>query len=167
MGEPRISILASSRSRVGVDWILGASELECPVATDPAEIARALGGDGETRVVFCTYHSLGRVTAAQAEHGVPPVRPRHRGRGAPHHRRDHRRPKHQGPELGRPPGIPRRPSTVAVLSEKVNAVRMMHASDESVCSVGAHDEKVVRSACNPKSPLRACSGPRWDRLGPR
>ena len=48
------------------------SELECPVSTDPAEIARALEGDDATRVVFCTYHSLGRVTAAQAEHGVPP-----------------------------------------------------------------------------------------------
>ena len=37
------------------------SELECPVSTDPAEIARSLAGDGPTRVVFCTYHSLGRV----------------------------------------------------------------------------------------------------------
>ena len=48
------------------------SELECPVSTDPADIAHALGGDGPTRVVFCTYHSLGRVTDAQAEHGAPP-----------------------------------------------------------------------------------------------
>ena len=32
------------------------SELECPVSTDPAEIARSLRGDGPTRVVFCTYH---------------------------------------------------------------------------------------------------------------
>ena len=48
------------------------SELECPVSTDAAEIARSLAGDGATRVVFCTYHSLGRVTEAQALHGVPP-----------------------------------------------------------------------------------------------
>ncbi|MDE0661782.1 MAG: DEAD/DEAH box helicase family protein [Gammaproteobacteria bacterium] len=47
------------------------SELECPVSTDSAEIARALDGEGPTRVVFCTYHSLGRVTEAQAEHGAP------------------------------------------------------------------------------------------------
>ncbi|MXY57990.1 MAG: N-6 DNA methylase [Gammaproteobacteria bacterium] len=47
------------------------SELECPVSTDPAEIAYALAGEGPTRVVFCTYHSLGRVTEAQAEHGAP------------------------------------------------------------------------------------------------
>ena len=47
------------------------SELECPVSTDPVEIARSLGGDGPTRVVFCTYHSLGRVTEAQADHGAP------------------------------------------------------------------------------------------------
>ncbi len=47
------------------------SELECPVTTDPDEIADSLGGDGATRVVFCTYHSLGRVTEAQALHGAP------------------------------------------------------------------------------------------------
>ena len=47
------------------------SELECPVSTDPAEIARSLVDDGPTRVVFCTYHSLGRVTEAQAYHGAP------------------------------------------------------------------------------------------------
>ena len=44
------------------------SELECPVSTDPAEIARLLCSDGPTRVVFCTYHSLRRVTEAQADH---------------------------------------------------------------------------------------------------
>ncbi len=49
------------------------SELECPVTTDPVEIARSLDGHGDagTRVVFCTYHSLGRVTEAQALHGAP------------------------------------------------------------------------------------------------
>ena len=48
------------------------SELECPVSTEPADIAHALDGEGPTRVVFCTYHSLGRVTEAQSEHGAPP-----------------------------------------------------------------------------------------------
>ena len=47
------------------------SELECPVTTDPIEIARSLAEDGLTRVVFCTYHSLGRVTEAQADHSAP------------------------------------------------------------------------------------------------
>ena len=47
------------------------SELECPVTTNPAEIAQALAGVGPTRVVFCTYHSLGRVTEAQEEHEAP------------------------------------------------------------------------------------------------
>ena len=41
------------------------------MTTDPAEIARSLDGIGATRVVFCTYHSLGRVTEAQALHGAP------------------------------------------------------------------------------------------------
>ena len=44
------------------------SELECPVTTDPAAIAIALDGDGPTRVVFCTYQSLRRVTDAQASY---------------------------------------------------------------------------------------------------
>ena len=47
------------------------SELECPVSTDPVEIARSLDGEGPTRVVFCTYHSLGRITEAQALHDAP------------------------------------------------------------------------------------------------
>ena len=47
------------------------SELECPVTTNPSEIALTLDGNGETRIVFCTYHSLGRVTEAQALHGAP------------------------------------------------------------------------------------------------
>ena len=47
------------------------SELECPVSTDPAEIASSLAAEGSTRVVFCTYHSLGRVTEAQVRHGAP------------------------------------------------------------------------------------------------
>ena len=47
------------------------SELECPVSTDPAEIADLLSGSGPTRVVFCTYHSLRRVTEAQALCGAP------------------------------------------------------------------------------------------------
>ena len=47
------------------------SELECPVSTHPSEIAHSLDGEGPTRVVFCTYHSLGRITEAQAHHGAP------------------------------------------------------------------------------------------------
>ena len=47
------------------------SELECPVTTNPSEIADKLAGDGMTRVVFCTYQSLRRVTDAQALHGAP------------------------------------------------------------------------------------------------
>ena len=47
------------------------SELECPVSTDAEEIARSLAGVGSTSVVFCTYHSLRRVTEAQADHGAP------------------------------------------------------------------------------------------------
>ena len=47
------------------------SELECPVTTDPGAITTKLTGDGPTRVVFCTYHSLGRITEAQARHGAP------------------------------------------------------------------------------------------------
>ena len=47
------------------------SELECPVTTDPARIAATLTDPGPTRVVFCTYHSLGRVTEAQEIHNAP------------------------------------------------------------------------------------------------
>ena len=47
------------------------SELECPVTTDPVEIAASLRGEGATRVVFCTYHSLRRVIEAQARHDAP------------------------------------------------------------------------------------------------
>ena len=47
------------------------SELECPVTTDPAKIAATLSSAGPTRVVFCTYHSLGRVTEAQEIHNAP------------------------------------------------------------------------------------------------
>ncbi len=47
------------------------SELECPVSTDPSEIAEGLSDDSATPVVFCTYHSLGKVTQAQSEHGAP------------------------------------------------------------------------------------------------
>ncbi len=47
------------------------TELECPVTTKPAEIAKKLLEGEDTRVVFCTYHSLRRVTEAQAKHGAP------------------------------------------------------------------------------------------------
>ncbi len=47
------------------------TELECPVSTDPSVIAQSLRGEGPTRVVFCTYQSLGKVTQAQQQHGAP------------------------------------------------------------------------------------------------
>ena len=47
------------------------SELECPVSTNPAEIAKLLTSGGDTRVVFCTYHSLKRITEAQAKCNAP------------------------------------------------------------------------------------------------
>ncbi|MCY4527853.1 MAG: DEAD/DEAH box helicase family protein [Chloroflexi bacterium] len=50
------------------------SELECPVIAQPEEIASSLDGETEiekTCVVFCTYQSLGKVTEAQASHGLP------------------------------------------------------------------------------------------------
>ena len=47
------------------------SELECPVSTDPSEIASTLRRDGPTHVVFCTYHSLQRVTEAQDVRDAP------------------------------------------------------------------------------------------------
>ena len=50
---------------------IGLSELECPVITSPAEIAVALKSESATRVVFCTYQSLQKVSAAQQSHGVP------------------------------------------------------------------------------------------------
>ena len=50
---------------------IGTHELECPVTTDPGEIANFLKGGGNTRVVFCTYHSLSRVTEAQESHDAP------------------------------------------------------------------------------------------------
>ena len=50
---------------------IGVYELECPVTTDPDEIAKSLKDGDATRVVFCTYHSLNQVTKAQASHGTP------------------------------------------------------------------------------------------------
>ena len=47
------------------------SELECSVTTDPAAIASLLREEEGTKVVFCTYHSLSRVTEAQHEHEAP------------------------------------------------------------------------------------------------
>ncbi len=50
---------------------IGLSELECPVTSSPAEIAVALKSESATRVVFCTYQSLQKVSAAQQAHGAP------------------------------------------------------------------------------------------------
>ena len=48
-------------------------ELEIPVTTEPSRISKALrlAQEGALTVVFCTYHSLGLVEAAQEE-GAPP-----------------------------------------------------------------------------------------------
>ena len=46
------------------------SELECPVTSNPEEIARKLAATKDTKAVFCTYQSLMQVCEAQTEHGV-------------------------------------------------------------------------------------------------
>ena len=46
------------------------SELECPVTSNPEEIARKLAAAKDTKAVFCTYQSLMQVCEAQTEHGV-------------------------------------------------------------------------------------------------
>ncbi|MXZ38611.1 MAG: N-6 DNA methylase [Holophagales bacterium] len=48
------------------------SELECPVVSNPEEIAAKLMGAPHTKVVFCTYQSLLRVTEAQERHDIEP-----------------------------------------------------------------------------------------------
>ena len=48
------------------------SELECPVVSNPDEIAAKLAGATNTKVVFCTYQSLMRVAEAQDRCGVEP-----------------------------------------------------------------------------------------------
>ena len=51
---------------------IGLSDLECAVTTDPEEISAVLSADDrKTRVVFCTYQSLGHITEAQVEHDAP------------------------------------------------------------------------------------------------
>ncbi|MDE0091487.1 MAG: DEAD/DEAH box helicase family protein [Thaumarchaeota archaeon] len=48
------------------------SEMECQVTTEPQRIADFLRQDaGGTRVVFCTYQSLAKVSVAQIKHGAP------------------------------------------------------------------------------------------------
>ena len=47
------------------------SELECPVTTNPEEIASKLNGMDGTGIVFCTYQSLENVSKAQLNHGAP------------------------------------------------------------------------------------------------
>ncbi|MCY3930450.1 MAG: DEAD/DEAH box helicase family protein [Acidobacteria bacterium] len=48
------------------------SELECPVISNPEEIAAKLKSATHTKVVFCTYQSLMRVTEAQKLSGAAP-----------------------------------------------------------------------------------------------
>ncbi len=51
---------------------IGISELECPVTTDPQRIGAFVATDTKrVRVIFCTYQSLHRVTAAQGDASVP------------------------------------------------------------------------------------------------
>lgn len=48
------------------------SEMECQVTTDPQKIADFLRQDASgTRVVFCTYQSLAKVSEAQIKHRAP------------------------------------------------------------------------------------------------
>ncbi len=98
------------------------SELECPVSTDPSAIARTRLGDGTTHVVFCTYHSLGKVTRGPTEAWGSRVRPGHRRQGAPH---DRRPPAKERRPQGRFPGVPRR----AASAREEAAVHDRHASD--------------------------------------
>ncbi|MCY3930506.1 MAG: DEAD/DEAH box helicase family protein [Acidobacteria bacterium] len=51
---------------------IGISELECPVVSNPEEIAAKLDVAPHTKVVFCTYQSLTRVVEAQRQHAAPP-----------------------------------------------------------------------------------------------
>ena len=64
-------VVCSDQSAGGRGEDIRRSELECPVSTDPARIADFLRHSGHTGAVFSTYHSLGRVTEAQARHGAP------------------------------------------------------------------------------------------------
>ena len=64
-------VVCSDPSAGGRGEDIRRSELECPVTTDPASIASFLKKPGNTRAVFGTYHSLGRVTEAQTRHGAP------------------------------------------------------------------------------------------------
>ncbi|MYA68238.1 MAG: N-6 DNA methylase [Gammaproteobacteria bacterium] len=50
---------------------IGLSELECPVSSRPEEIAERLKQTDYAQVVFCTYQSLDKVIAAQADYGAP------------------------------------------------------------------------------------------------
>ena len=48
------------------------TELECQVTTEPEKITQFLRqGGGGTRVVFCTYQSLAKVSEAQTKRGAP------------------------------------------------------------------------------------------------
>ena len=73
-GIPHRYVGICSDTRAGrKDEDASLEELEIPVTTEPSKISKALrlaGGSAMT-VVFCTYHSLGLVEAAQKE-GAPP-----------------------------------------------------------------------------------------------
>jgi len=69
------SVIVCSDSSAGrsSDDELGLLELDCPVTRNPDVVSRFLGRPGDSmRAVFCTHHSLRRVTEAQTVHGAGP-----------------------------------------------------------------------------------------------
>ena len=71
--DTRSLVICSDRTAGGRgEEDIGLNELECPVTTDPAEIAKSLkDGAGKLQFVFCTYQSLPQVIQAQQTHGAP------------------------------------------------------------------------------------------------
>ncbi len=68
------SVIVCSDSSAGrsADDDLGLLELDCPVTRNAGVVSEFLGRTGDAmRVVFCTHHSLRRVTDAQKDHGAP------------------------------------------------------------------------------------------------
>ena len=69
------SVIVCSDSSAGQSAAddLGLLELDCPVTRNPGVVSEFLARPGDAmRVVFCTHHSLRRITAAQSEHGAGP-----------------------------------------------------------------------------------------------
>ena len=69
----RVICSDSSAGGRGESPNISLSGLECPVSSDPQELAGVLSADtSKTRVLFCTYQSLTHVASAQFEHEAPP-----------------------------------------------------------------------------------------------